>query len=173
VNEAPYLVRKVTRAKWNRRDGLAEDEIPADAVTADLRTTNNTLSFWRCAALSDDEIHKAVLALATAAERLDRMDVVWVEEDIFRAHSVSLHPSDGRTPVVSRRNKHVDVVKLDLGRLSKVATLLSQALAQGQHRRLTKREVVEIIVAAVHQNLVSVDELEPKVKDEIEKAIDT
>ena len=56
---------------------------------------------WRYAALSDDEIHKAVLALATAAERLDRMDVAWVEEDIFRAHSVSLHPSDGRTPVVS------------------------------------------------------------------------
>jgi len=61
------------------------------------------------------------------------------------------------------RSKHVDVVKLDLGRLSKVATLLSQALAQGQHRRFTKREVVEIIVAAVRQNLVSVDELEPKV----------
>jgi hypothetical protein len=131
VNEVPYLVRKVTRAKWNRRDGLAEDEIPADAVVA------------------------------------------WVEEDIFRAHSVFLNPSDGRTPVVSLRSKHVDVVKLDLGRLSKVATLLSQALAQGQHRRLTKREVVEIIVAAVHQNLVSVDALEPKVKDEIEKAIAT
>ncbi|MFO1433985.1 MAG: hypothetical protein U1F76_28490 [Candidatus Competibacteraceae bacterium] len=169
----PYLVRKVTRAKWDRRDGLAEDEIPADAVTADLRTTNNTLSFWRCAALADDEIYKTVLALATAAERLDRMDIVWVEEDIFRAHSVSLNPSEGRTPVVSLRSKHVDVVKLDLGRLSKVATLLSQALAQGQHRRFTKREVVEIIVAAVHQNLVSVDELEPKVRNEIEKAIAT
>jgi hypothetical protein len=85
---------------------------------------------------------RTVLVLATAAERLDRMDVAWVEEDIFRAHSVSLNPSEGRTPVVSLRGKHVDVVKLDLGRLSKVATLLSQALAQGQHRRFTKREVV-------------------------------
>jgi hypothetical protein len=46
-------------------------------------------------------------------------------------------------------------------------------MAQGQHRRLTKREVVKIIVAAVRQNLVSVDELEPKVKEEIEKAIVT
>ena len=39
----PYLVRKVTRAKWDRRDGLAENEIPADAVTSDLRTTNNLM----------------------------------------------------------------------------------------------------------------------------------
>jgi len=96
-----------------------------------------------------------------------------VEEDIFRAHSISLNPSDGRTPVASLRSKHVDVVKLDLDRLSKVAILLSQALAQGQHHRLTKREVVEIIVAAVRQNLVSMDEFEPKVKEEVEKAIAT
>ena len=135
VNNVPFLARKITRAKWDRRDGLAENEIPADAVTADLRTTNNTLSFWKCEAPSDEEIRQTVLALATEAERVDRIDVVWVEEDDFRAHSISLNPSDGRTPVASLRSRHVDVAKLDLGRLSVAATLLAQALAQGQHRR--------------------------------------
>ena len=72
---------------------------------------------------------------------------------------------------MSLRSRHVDVAKLDLSRLSIAATLLAQALAQGQHRRLTKREVIEIVVEAVRQNLVSVDEFEPKVKEEVEKPI--
>ena len=171
MNDMPYLARKVTRAKWDRRDGLAENEIPADAVTMDLRTTDNTLSFWKCETPSDGEIRDTVLALATAAERVDRMDIVWLEENILRVYRISLNPSDGRTPVAGLRRKHVDVVKLDLGRLSKVAELTAQALTHGQHCRLTKKEIIEIIVEAVRQNLVSIDELQSKVKEEVEKAI--
>ena len=43
-----FLARKVSLAKWSKKDELAEGEIPADAVTADLRTQDNKLSFWRC-----------------------------------------------------------------------------------------------------------------------------
>ena len=62
-------------------------------------------------------------------------------------------------------------MNLDLGRLSTIAQLLAQALGQGQHRRLTKKEVVETIVGAVRQHLVSLDDLAPKVKEEVEKAL--
>ncbi|HVQ74450.1 MAG TPA: hypothetical protein VMT79_02820 [Candidatus Binatia bacterium] len=41
----PVLVRKVTRAKWERREELGQGEIPSDAISADLRTTDNALSF--------------------------------------------------------------------------------------------------------------------------------
>ena len=46
-----FLARKISLAKWSKKQEqgeLAEDEIPADAVTADLRTQDNKLSFWRC-----------------------------------------------------------------------------------------------------------------------------
>ena len=33
-----FLARKITRAKWSNKAELSADEIPADAVTADLRT---------------------------------------------------------------------------------------------------------------------------------------
>ncbi len=167
----PYLARKITRAKWNRRDGLTETEIPADAISEDLRTMNNTLSFWKCTAPSEEEICATVLALATAAERIDRMDIVWVEEASFGVHRISLSPCNGRTPVVSLRSKHVDVTKLDVGRLSTVARFVADALTEGQYRRLTKKDVLRIVVEAVRQDLVSLNELEPKVKEEIEKAV--
>ena len=50
----------ITRPKWQPKDGLALDEIPADAITADLRTANNALSFWQCGQATDLEVSDAV-----------------------------------------------------------------------------------------------------------------
>ena len=86
----PYLSRKITRAKWERRDGLANGEIPADAVTADLRTTDNTLSFWTFEDASDEGIRATALVLATAADRVDRMDIVWVMQDLLYENRLSI-----------------------------------------------------------------------------------
>ena len=168
-----YLARKITRAKWESREGFAAGEIPADAVTADLRTTGNTLSFWKCELPPDDGSRAVVLALATGADRIDRMDLVWVAEDALLAQGIALHPSEGRTPVASLRGQHVDLIQLDLGRLAKVATLLAQALARHQQRRFTRKEVIQIVVDAIHHDLLSASELDPGVREEIENAVAT
>lgn len=167
----PYLARKITRTKWEFRDELGADEIPADAVTSDLRTTGNTLSFWKLEKPSEDEVRLTALALATGAERIDRMDLAWVEEESFHDDGLSLDPNDGRTPVVSLRKNHVDVIKLDLNRLCKVAVSVSQAISSGQHQRFTKKELVKIIVEAVDKGLLSPNDLAPNVKEEIEKEL--
>lgn len=165
-----YLVSKITRAKWEPGDELAQDDIPADAVTADLRTSSNTLSFWQLETPSnDDEIRRIALVLATAADRIDRMDLTWIDKNGPSSQSMSIKPSEGRTPVESLRSNHVDVTKLDLGRLSRVATWIAEALTRHQHRRFTRKEIIEIIVEAVRDNLVLINDLCPTVKEEIEK----
>lgn len=167
-----YLVRKITRTKWEPTEALAADEIPADAVTVDLRTTSNTLSFWMLDMPSNDaEIRSIVLALVTGAERIDRMDVTWIARDTLDAQNISLAPSDGRTPVESLRSKHVDATKIDLIRLCGVATQIAEALRLSQYRRYTKKELVQIIVEAIRDKRVSIDDLAPKVREEVEKKL--
>jgi len=61
------------------------------------------------------------------------------------------------------RGHHVDATKLDLGRLSNVATFIADALSLKQHKRFSKREMVDIILEAVRDKLVSMNDLEPKV----------
>ena len=168
-----YLIRKVTRAKWERENNFALDEIPADAVTVDLRTNSNTLSFWQLEMPShNDEICRIALALATAAERIDRMDLTWIDKNRVSSQGISIKPSDGQTPVKSLRGNHVDVTTLDLGRLCRVATWIDEALTQHQHRRFTRKEIIQIITEAVHKNLVSINDLKDKVRDEIGKEFD-
>ena len=126
---------------------------------------------WRCDTPSNGEIRTTVLALATAAERVDRMDLVWLEENLLRCQNMCIIQRDGRTPLVSIRKKHVNLERLDLNRLSKVAELLSQSFDQNFYRRFTRSEVLKIIVDAVQQDLILPNQLQPKVKSEVVKVI--
>lgn len=162
------FVRKVTRAKWERREELAEGEIPSDAVSADLRTNDNMLSFWTCNGPSPGEIRQTVLALAAAADRIDRMDVAWIADTSVGEQGLAIEATEGRTPVATLRPRHVNVVRLDVYRLVKVASLLANALNHGQHQRLTKREVVGVVVQAVREGLVALDDLQDSVRDEVQ-----
>ena len=100
----PYLARKIGRAKWERKNGLASDEVPAD-VTADLRTDSNALSLWQLEVPSDnDDLCKIALALATGAQRIDVMDLAWIDKDTVSAQGISIARSDGRAPIKSLRS---------------------------------------------------------------------
>ena len=113
-----FLARKITRAKWEHTT-INAGRIPADAVTADLRTRNNALSFWRCGSASDEELDDAVLALAAGSTRLLKIDLVWVSEADLQADGQELVDTKGQTPVQDLIEKHVDAQQLDYERLGK------------------------------------------------------
>ena len=89
-----FLARKITLAKWKAKRELSEGEISADAITADLRTRENKLSFWRCD--SETEVEDAVLAIAAAGERVDKFYIVWIDEDELKTDGQTLEDTPGR-----------------------------------------------------------------------------
>ena len=80
-----FLARKISRAKWDPKDDLADGEIAADAVTADLRTNGNRLSLWRCGDGTPEEIDDVVLALIASYDRVGVCDVAWIAEEELTA----------------------------------------------------------------------------------------
>jgi hypothetical protein len=164
------LTRKISRAKWHAED-LAKGEIPADALSADLRTAGNILSFWSGASAADSDVARAVLAIAAAADRLDRMDVAWIDESVVEKHGIDTAVTPGRTPIESLQTSHVDLIHLDVKRLGTVAELISAAIERGDHRRMTKKQIVVIMVEAVHDHVVALDDLPPRVREAVQKSL--
>lgn len=162
-----FLARKITRAKWVSAD-LDSGEIPADAVTADLRTKNNTLSFWQCGDGTEEGLNEAVLALAAAGQRVENIDIVWLSYDELRADGQRLDITAGLTPVAELVERHVDLSFLDYVRLGRVADRVAAALEEGRHRRLTRPRVVEILARAVQQRRVDLSDLQEKVRSAVE-----
>ena len=162
-----FLSRKITRAKWETRQELSEGEISADAVTGDLRTRENSLSFWQCRTETNGDVEEAALAIAAAGDRVDRLDIVWLAEDELKADGQTLKDTDGRTPVVELAERHVDVCTLDYVRLGKVARRVVAAIEDERCRRLTKARVKRLLIAAVRQGRIDLDGLSEGLRAEI------
>ena len=77
-----FLARKISLAKWSKTGELEVGEIPADAVTLDLKTQDNKLSFWRCGDGERAGVNEAALAIAAACDRVDKIAVVWLAADL-------------------------------------------------------------------------------------------
>lgn len=161
-----YLARKVTRAKW--REEISVGRVPADAVTADLRTQSNMLSFWRCGSANDNEIDNAVLALAAGSDRIDKLELVWVSEADLREDGLSLSETKGRTPVPDLAEHHVDAQHLDYDQLGKVAGRVLAAIAEGCYRRVRKANVKELLAAAIEAKRVERSALPSKLASEFD-----
>ena len=146
---------------------MSESEIPADAVTADLKTQQNSLSFWRCPTDEEHDIEEAVLAIAAAGDRLDKIDVVWLAEDELQAEGQALEDTAGRTPVADLAAMHVDVPRLDYVRLGNVARGIAVAIEAKRCRRLSRRRVKALIEAAVEQGRVNAAALGKSLQAEV------
>jgi hypothetical protein len=116
-------------------------------------------------------LRRAVLALATSADRPDRLDVVYLEEQAVRDGDLTTRDTEGGTPVPSLRKHHVDIEKLDLLRLGKVAEMVAHAHRSNASYSRTKQEVIEIVVQAVRDNLVELDALKEKMREMVRKKL--
>ena len=112
-----FLARKVKLSKWAASPVLAEGEISADAVTADLRTQQLSLSFWECGSGEESELMDVILALASGADQIETIDLVWVQEDDLRNDGHAVSRGTGRTAVTDLASRHVEVERLDHVRL--------------------------------------------------------
>lgn len=143
------------------------DEISADAVTIDLRTPGNALSFWQCPTDTVSDVEEAALAIAVAGERVDRLDIVWFDDQELQDEGQTLRNSEGRTPVTHMAALHVEVFLLDYVRLGSVARRVVAAIEANRCHRLTRERVKKLIAEAVEQGRIDLDALSEKVRAEV------
>ncbi len=167
-----FLVRKITRAKWDSNSELSAGEISADAVTGDLRTQRNSLSFWRCRTETNVDVEDAALAIAATRDHVDKIDIVWLADDELQADGQRLRNSEGRTPVTELVGLHVDVSRLDYVRLGHIARRIVTAIEEKRCRRITRAQVKKLLAEAVVQGRVKLVDLQTSVQAEVQKSLD-
>ena len=157
----------IQRAKWQPPPELTAGEFPADAIVT-LRTTGNKLSFWVVNCTRDDWWCDVALALATTRQHLENLEVVWVEERDLQAASITIKPSLGETPVADIADKHVDLEGLDIKRFCELACAIGNGFGS-RFRKVTRRELKDLIKKAIAENRVSASALQPRVRDEVSR----
>jgi hypothetical protein len=164
---AQFLARSVSAAKWRSRENIAPDQVPADGVGADLRTSDNELSFWLCDAGVQGSLEEVVPLLASTRDQVQRMDLVWLPADEVDGMRIGVRPTPGATPVVSLNNRHRDLTGIDLSRLFLLAEGVAQSIGGERIRRFTERQVLAILAQAVQRGFVQPQGLKKSIADKI------
>ena len=162
------LARKVSPAKWRTADWASPERLPADAISADLRTTANTLSFWR----ADVEGHgdeSAILALLGTMQRVEKIDIAFVDDTLIEG--AASQSTLGDTLVENLRDLHVDLVDLDHSLLIKTAFVIGREIFASTTMRLTKAQVKGRLQKAVNDGHLSWDTLPSDMQSEITRPI--
>lgn len=156
-------VRKISKSKWPAEEILADksDEeilplLKADALTSCLRTSKDELSLWTVEDTTEEEIEKAILALITNSrlERLDRIQVVYFDEDKVKEAGLTLKRSLGDTVVTTYANLHQDMVDLNYEKMGVVSSLITSALRDKRIKVYNEKKLAEILKKAIESGLL-------------------
>ncbi len=167
------LARKISRAKWEPIGYLAQNEIRADAISGGcLRTSGDTLSWWRCSA-DEDDVAEVALAIATGPNKtnFDKIDVVVLPEEELAAAILTPKPEAGDTPIKDLRARHVNVVCLDVERLAMIARILAPRIRTGKNVfTFTRRKLKTLVSTAIKAERLDRNELDEKLQEELDKS---
>ena len=156
-------VRKISKSKWPDEEVLDKqtDEailplLKADALTSCLRTSQDELSLWTVENTNEEEIEKAILALITNSrlERLDRIQVVYFDEDNVKQLGLTLKKSPGDTVISTYTNLHQDMIELNFEKMGKVSALITSALRDKRIKKYTEKELTKMLIDSIESGLV-------------------
>lgn len=143
-----FLVRKININNWP--DGeysflTSKEELTADSITSDLRTTNNTLSWWRV----EDESELAIIGASIVSIMKSKQNniriVVLPYEDIETKFNLKNTPEHGDTAIIKFKQKHYDICNLNYGSLGDLSFLIAQETSKTKNNLVLKINVNEAI----------------------------
>lgn len=148
---------------------MAAHEVASDVVHKELRTKENTLSFWLTATSpARPAWEDAALAIVGGLTTVEAIDIAWLPRSAMERNGVQFEPSDGRTRILRLKSNHFDAVLLDAHRLAFVATELAAAIRDRGHvRRLTRAELLELLSQAVDDGHVGLTSLPKQIQGQL------
>ena len=150
------LVRRIDRARWDTDEADSDEFFSADAITCDLKTTQNALSVWEVGSV--DQSGQAVLAMVAQFKDIaDAIDVVLLSPEYLYENGIEYAYCSGLTPVKDLVETHVDVTDLTYVKLGVVARHIRSRISANHWRRYTLEEQVSLLRQAIGDKRLSLE----------------
>ena len=152
----PYLVRRISRAKWDNEDYdyLHNDNPPADAITSCLRTFNNELSTWLIEDVKD--LNQAILCLVTGSkqENINTLQLIYFDIEEISRRGLVFEKTPGDTVINEFQDSHFDIQSLNYDSLGVFKDIVLDCLRNGQCKTITKKTLKEILTDSVNKTKI-------------------
>lgn len=136
------FVRKIEKAKWPEAGFLEKREIPADAITIDLKTKSNRLSVWEIE--SEKSIEDVVLAIVSAMDTIESIDIIVLDAGFLRDKGIECVQVDGKTPFEAQNKNNKELASLTYRTLGIIASHIADGVAD-KAKRYTEGRLKEML----------------------------
>lgn len=160
-----HLIRKINKAKWFQVNIMNDSNVSADAITNCLKTTGNTLSVWNIE--NEDDIEKALLAIASSLEHIETIDVVILNTDTLREYDINIVTSSGNTPIESLREIHRDLSGLTFSKLGQIKDHIVERIRNDKLKRYTKVQLKKLLLDAIDKEVLKIEDLNDSVRNKL------
>jgi hypothetical protein len=158
------FIRKINRNKWLQVDE-APDDVSADAITGCMRTLHNTLSVWEVQ--DENEIDEAVLAIVSAGDRLESVDVVQIDRECLVENKIDCIRTKGDTLVEELKDTHIDLSNLAYKELGIIACHIVDKFKEKKVKRYTEGQIKAILRDAIQQERLETENLNESIRKKL------
>lgn len=150
-----YLMRMVDLSKWTQQQNTVHNLGDIDAVSlSDLSADNNEISTWFLKELSEEEIKKAVLALASNFSSLDEVIIVFLNYDDVVKAGLSINNHIGPTKIKEYESLHRNIENLNADKLLTLADLILRKIWSNEIRAVNVEELVSWFLQILNQGVL-------------------
>lgn len=165
-----YYIRKLSNLPNLQKIKCVDDieELEADVIGQELRTSNNALSFWKCdCLLNTKEAQKAIILSSTA---IKAMQFYILSDEIIKKYNLSMDDSEmGETGYIGCENLHSNMINLNYSKIGNILKMLKEVFQDPKLTpKLEKKEVKEYIIEIEKDERLD----RKKTKEELIEAID-
>ena len=154
-------MRKITPVRWTqeRRDIHSNNDINAEALS-DLCADENAISTWYVGEKTEENIIKAVTALASGFRSLDELSIVLIDDDMIKSAGLSISETEGLTRIEEYANLHRDIDQLNVQQLVALAGIVLECVWNGEVRAINAEELSLWILQQINSGKLKFKDLD-------------
>jgi len=159
------LLRKISRAKWEKGTPSEAAAVCADAITGCSRTSRDTLSLWYSS--DAEETKMALLAIFGSLQTIDAIDIIVIDEAAVAERGLAVVATEGKSAGERLSVLHRDLVDLNYRKLGLVAEIILGEVRSKRVERWSVKKIIGMLRAGVKDRIVEEDLLQDKVREKI------
>lgn len=151
----PYLVRKISRSRYDKITHTENiQDVDADVVSNDLRTSKNCLSTWK--ADTAEDVENAILAIASTSDHLEKMAFLLFDETQLTENKLDFEGErDSSCPVEDLAALHTNIRFLSYKKIGDILCIVKQ-IPNTRVIFRTRQEIYSLITKAKESGRLNV-----------------
>jgi len=160
-----YFIRRVTGKYWSFKCPNSMKKLPADLITMDMRTEDNSFSLYKIE--KNNFLNKVILGLAINRERIQKLQYIRIDESRIKSEKFKIQKTDGHTKLDVVNNNHFDIINLKSHTIVELAWFLAKIVEKGDTETIPKQEIKKMITEAINCGEIDISVLTKNVQEEI------